>query len=251
MSLPIVHGESSDNESHSKNNESFNLSVSSTSSQYSAPSNLPQGHRLCFLENGRVNGCQWVLLYNNNMYGNYLVPKALLDGPVLTKVIENHRGIIVPESIKFACDFIEAEKLNRHWSCYIPLCLTYFISDMLRVSYLIEDPPKTVHANLMTHVLISYFFVDYLMTRKAWLEYAQVKKELTKYQAVWQSNEAESISEQFMCCSTYIIDNFGVTSHPDSMTPAIYPWDFVDYFKPYITEIETGKNKSEGMNYPS
>ena len=98
-----------------------------------------------------------MLLYNHNMYGNYLVPKKILDGPVLQQLIISNRGIVVPKSISFDCDFIEKEKLNQQWSTYIPLCLTYFISDMLRVSYLIGDAPKTVDVSLTSYVLIKYF----------------------------------------------------------------------------------------------
>ena len=244
--------ESSDDElSLADNRASYNSSDLSDSSFCFAPSNLPKGHRVSFLENGMVKDCEWVLLYNHDMYGNYLVPKNILDGPVLQQLISSHRGIVVPKSISFACEFIEKEKQNRQWSTYIPTCLLYFISDMLRVAYIIEEPPKTVNANLMNYVLIKYFFVDYFMTRKPWISYDMVKKELNKYEMVWPSNGAESLSEQYMCCSQYINENFGVVTHPDSRTPAIYPWDFVDIFSPYIKEIETGKKKEEGLNYPS
>ena len=122
---------------------------------------------------------------------------------------------------------------------------------MLCVSYLIEDAPKTVDASPMSYALNKYFFVDYFMTRIPWISYDMVKQEVNKYKMVWQNNDAESLSKQFMCCSQYINTNFGVVTHPDSRSPAIYTWDFVNLFSPYIKEIETGKKKEEGMNYPS
>lgn len=198
-----------------------------------------------------VKGCEWVLLYNNSMYGNYLIPKAILDGSVLEEMVKSYRGIVVPESITFVCEFVKEEKLNRQWSPYIPVCLTYFIADIMRVSYAIEDAPETVDPFLMKYVLVNYFFVDYFMTRKPWVGYDEVKQELMKCEMVWRSSEAESLTKNFLFCGRYINEHFGVSTHPDSLTPAIYPWDFVDYFQPYVKEIESGKPKSEGRNYPS
>ena len=71
-----------------------------------------------------------------------------------------------------------------------------------------------------------------------------------KYQEVWPSNEAESIAEPFMFYSSYINKKIDIVTHPYAMTPVIYPWDFV-ICQPYVKEIETGKDKSEGLNYPS
>ena len=66
----------------------------------------------------------------------------------------------------------------------------------------------------------------------------------------WPSNEAKSISENFMYCSQYINQNVGVITHPDSITPSIYLWDLVNLFSPYIKESETGKDKEKWMSYP-
>ena len=89
------------------------------------------------------------------------------------------------------------------------------------------------------------------MTRKPCILYDMVKQGVNKYKMVWHSNDAESLSEQFMFCSQYINKNVGLVTHPDSRTPSIYHWDFFDSFSPYIKEIKTGKKKEEGMNYPS
>ena len=58
-----------------------------------------------------MKGYEWVLLYNHKMYGNYLVPKKILDGPILQQIIISNFGIVVPNSILFVCNFIEKEKI--------------------------------------------------------------------------------------------------------------------------------------------
>ena len=128
------------------------------------------------------------------MYGNYLVPNQIVDGPLLEELLKNHHNAVLPESITFVCELVEKENLNFKLSPYIPLGLTYFISDMIHMSYIIEETQKTININLMTYALINYFFVDNIMTRKTRFGYDQVKKDLFKYKTVWPSNDAESLS---------------------------------------------------------
>ena len=109
------------------------------------------------------------------------------------------------------------------------------------MSYTIEETPKTIDANRILYVLINYFFVDHMMVRKPWFGYDQLKKEVLKYQTVWQSNDTESLLEHFMFCGCYIYDNFSVVSNPDSLTPTIYPWDFVDYSQLFIKKSKQVK----------
>ena len=84
--------------------------------------------------------------------------------------------------------------MNRQWSPYIPLCITYFVPDMLRINYTIEETPSTVDAFLMIDVITSYLFVNYYMCRHQWADSGKVKKELAKYVAVRPSVEAETLA---------------------------------------------------------
>ena len=111
--------------------------------------------------------------------------------------------------------------LNFQLSLYNPLCFNHFIFDILRVSYLIKDESKTVDPNLMTHVIINYLFVNYLMTRKPWVELESMNKQLMSYQTFWPSNEAALISGHFVFCSQYISENYGVVTHQNSLDPTI------------------------------
>ena len=121
-----------DNKSNSENEED---SVS-TSSQFCPLSELPLGHRISFLENGASEGCQWLLLYSVNSYGQYLVPKNLIPKPALKVLLENNSTKMVPEELNFVCECIDHEKYHRKWAPYILLCFTYFIGEALRVHFI-------------------------------------------------------------------------------------------------------------------
>ena len=58
---------------------------------------------MSFLENGMSEDCQWVLMYNTLMYGNYLVPKKLVEGALLDVMTKNNCVIVVPNTISFVC----------------------------------------------------------------------------------------------------------------------------------------------------
>ena len=42
-----------------------------------------------------ANGGQWVLMYNTSMYGNYLVPKNIVEGPALDEMIKSNCAVVV------------------------------------------------------------------------------------------------------------------------------------------------------------
>ena len=97
----------------------------STSSQFSPISELPEGHRISFLDNGVSEGCEWLLLYSVNSYGLYLIPSILVPKPALRALLENNGAKEVPEALNFICEFVDNERYHRKWAPYIPLCFTY------------------------------------------------------------------------------------------------------------------------------
>ena len=99
-------------ENFSAFNSSFDngVSLSSGSSQYNNSSKLPKVHCISFMENGMVDGCQWVLMYNTLMYGNYLVPNNLVEGPALNEMVKSNHAVVVLE--KFLL-FIVSSRLRR------------------------------------------------------------------------------------------------------------------------------------------
>ena len=159
--MPLTKKSSDSNkENLSASNQSLqdDSSHSSVLLQYLVPSELPSGHCVSFLENGVSEGCKWVLMFNTSMYGNYLVSEKLIDGLVLKLMVKSNCAVVVPSSISLVCKLFEAEKMNRQWSPYVPLCFTYFVLDMLCVNHTIVDTPKTANELIMINILTIYFF---------------------------------------------------------------------------------------------
>ena len=246
--MPLTKKRSNSKENLSSSNHSLqdDSSQSSVSLQYLVPLELPSGHSVIFVENVVSEGCKWVLVFNTSMYGNYLVPEKLVDGLVLTLMVKSNCAVVALPSISVVCKLFKAEKMSRQWSPYNSLCFTHFLSDMLCVTYTIEDTPNTVNVLLMIDVLTRYVLSIFYMCRHQWIDNCDVKKELAKYAAVRTSVEAKRLEQYIYHCCCYVNKTYNVVTVPDSLIPSIYPWDFADVFLPYDHHSETGETKQNG-----
>ena len=221
-----------DNKSNSENEED---SVS-TSSQFCPLSELPLGHRISFLENGASEGCQWLLLYSVNSYGQYLVPKNLIPKPALKVLLENNGTKMVPEELNFVCEFIDHEKYHRKWAPYIPLCFTYFIGEALRVHDLVDDEdPNHVCEDVAFRVLLQYYFVDYYMAKSPRSKITEVWKLWDLFSIEWKKNPKINLEEQMVFAKDHVNDLMTNTTNslPELIEPMLYPWDFVNRYRPF------------------
>ena len=211
----------------------------STSSQFLPISELPDGHRISFLDNGVSEGCEWLLLYSVNSYGLYLIPSILVPKPALRALLENNGAKEVPEAINFICKFVDNERYHRKWAPYIPLCFTYFIGEALRVHDLVDDEdPSHLTKDMLFRVVLQYFFVDYFMAYSPRSKVIEVRKLWDTFHIEWKKKPEVDLEEQMKFAKEHVnkllTNNISV---PNFIVPSLYPWDFVNHNSPFdITE---------------
>ena len=168
-------------------------------------------------------------------YGQYLVPKHIIPKPALEVLLDSHGSKEVPKSLHFLCDFIDHEKYHRKWVPYIPLCSTYFIGEALHVHNFVDDL-DTIHIceDVAFCVVLQYYFTDYYMANSPHSKVCNVWNLWDMFVKKWKKNPKINLEEQMLFAKAHVNElMLNTCSLPDVMEPALYPWDFVNRYRPF------------------